>query len=311
MGPVRRAIGAGWTRRLSRDQRGQTTVFLALSMFVLVLFLAFMVNVGQLVHDRILTQIVADSCALSAANVQAVGLNEVADLNYECQALMDELKDALKLRFWDKSVKDMIKYYDQWMEINRQLQDISLHTFAVLAHMAALNNVSWYNKKYGKQFAMVPLVHPRYPGFKLCPVEPYEEILEWTQHYPCSLPCPPLPVYTFGGIRLNYLPPIGPLIKTGIPLPMAQVIKGRTRKDVNVETYYRVMVTRKQHPAFVNMKRWGFDAKVPQMVAFALAMPTGGSIDDQEPEYVARMVPLKTQFNFDVPFLPFRFKFRH
>ncbi len=304
-------MSASPARRLARDQRGQTTIFLALSMMVLVLFLAFMVNVGQLVHDRILTQVVADSCALSAANVQAVGLNEVADLNWECQALMDELQDALKLRFWDKSVNDMIDYYDFWMDMNREMQQVMLQVFAVLAHMAALNTVSWYNKKYGKQFGMLPLIHPRYPGFKLCPVEPYEEVLEWTQHYPCSLPCPPLPTYTFAGLRLNFLPPIGPIPKTGVAFPMSRVIKGRTRKDINVETYYRVMVTRDEHPAFVNMKRWGFDAKVPEMVAFALAMPTGGSIDDQDPSYVARMVPLKTAFNFDIPFLPFRFKFRH
>lgn len=305
MGMVR----SGWARRLGRDQRGQTTVFLALSMMVLVMFLAFMVNVGQLVHDRILTQIVADSCALSGATVQAVGLNEVADLNWECQLLMDELNQALSLKFWDRTVRDLIDYYVFWMDLNRELQQAMLQAFAMLSHVAVLNTVSWYNKKYGKQFAVVPLIHPKYPGFKLCPVEPWEELIQWDQIIPCSLPCPPLPTFTFGGTR--WLPAIGPFVKTGVPIHLAQVIKGRTRKDVEVATYYRVMVTRDAHPAFVNLKKWGFDVEVPEMYAFALAMPTGGSIDDTSPTYVARLVPLRTAFNYDIPYLPFRFKFRH
>lgn len=311
MGPVLKAIAPGASRRLVRDQRGQTTIFLALSMMVLVLFLAFMVNVGQMVHDRILTQVVADACALSAANVQAVGLNEVADLNWECQTLLDELQNALKLQFWDDSVNDMIDYYDSWMEINREMQQIMLKVFPALSHLAVLNTVSWYNKKYGRKFSAIPLIHPKYPGFSLCPVEAYDVNLFWIQHYPCSIPCPPLPVFNFVGIRLTIIPPIGPIPKTGIPIPQTRVISGRTRKDVNVETYYRVMVTGQTHPALINMKRWGFDVEVPEMVAFALAMPTGGSIDNLDPSYFARLVPLKTQFNFDLPYLPFRFKFRH
>ncbi len=291
-----------------RDQRGQTTVFFALIMMLLVCFLAFMVNVGQLVHDRILVQTAADMAALSAANVQAVGLNEIADLNWECQDLVDDLRDALRGRIWDSSVNDMFDYFKFWIELNHQMQRAMNQVFPILAHLAAQNTITWFNKKYGGGFGFFPLVHPQYPGFKLTVIEPWEEVFQYTLHIGCPLPCPPLPVWKFLGQRWF----IGiPYVKTGIAIPLVRVMSGRTRKDPNIATYYRVQVWRRPRNAFVTLKKWGFDVEIPQMVAGSLAMPTGGSIDARRPTYVARFVPMRTMFNYDLPYIPFRFKYRH
>ena len=50
---------------------------------VLLLMLMMLVNINQLVFTKIKLQNTVDACALSAAAVQAAGLNEIADLNGE------------------------------------------------------------------------------------------------------------------------------------------------------------------------------------------------------------------------------------
>jgi len=50
---------------------------------VMILMLALVVNISQLVFTKIKLQNTVDACALSAAAVQAAGLNEIADLNME------------------------------------------------------------------------------------------------------------------------------------------------------------------------------------------------------------------------------------
>ena len=77
-------------RTLLYDENGQSSVFIALCAVVFIAFLAFVANIGQVIQDKMLTQAVADAAALSAANVQAVGLNEIADLNAELYKLADD-----------------------------------------------------------------------------------------------------------------------------------------------------------------------------------------------------------------------------
>ncbi len=64
-------------------QRGSITVLIAFLLPVMLLMLALVVNISQLVFTKIKLQNTVDACALSAAAVQAAGLNEIADLNME------------------------------------------------------------------------------------------------------------------------------------------------------------------------------------------------------------------------------------
>ncbi|MEZ4568676.1 MAG: pilus assembly protein TadG-related protein, partial [Desulfobacterales bacterium] len=50
---------------------------------VMLLMLMMIVNINQLVFTKIKLQNTVDACALSAAAVQAAGLNEIADLTGE------------------------------------------------------------------------------------------------------------------------------------------------------------------------------------------------------------------------------------
>ena len=56
---------------------------LALILPVFVIFTALVINVSHLVFARVRLQNTVDACAMAAATVQAVGLNEMADLNLE------------------------------------------------------------------------------------------------------------------------------------------------------------------------------------------------------------------------------------
>ncbi len=65
------------------SQQGSITVVIAFLLPVMLLMVALIVNINQLVFSKIKLQNTVDACALSAAAVQAAGLNEIADLNHE------------------------------------------------------------------------------------------------------------------------------------------------------------------------------------------------------------------------------------
>ena len=61
-----------------RSEAGQTTAFVCAMLFTLTMFVALVVNVGQLVNRRVALQLVADAGAWSGATTQAVQLNHYA-----------------------------------------------------------------------------------------------------------------------------------------------------------------------------------------------------------------------------------------
>ena len=77
---------------LAVDQKGQSSVLVALTAIVFITFLVFLADIGRVIHDKIVTQGVADSAVLAAANIQAIGMNEIADLNAEIQLLLSKFQ---------------------------------------------------------------------------------------------------------------------------------------------------------------------------------------------------------------------------
>lgn len=67
--------------RVLRGEAGQSTALVLSMLFVMVLFVAVVVNVGQAVNRRIGLQIVADAGAFTGATEMAVGLNQIAYWN--------------------------------------------------------------------------------------------------------------------------------------------------------------------------------------------------------------------------------------
>lgn len=80
----------GVLARLSR-RRGQATIFVALVMVALALFVMAVVNSAQLVVLRIRLQNAADASALAGATVQASFMNKIATLNKRIAALWNAM----------------------------------------------------------------------------------------------------------------------------------------------------------------------------------------------------------------------------
>lgn len=61
-----------------RSEQGQTTVLVTAMLFTLAMFVALVVNVGQMVNRRVALQLIADAGAWTGATVQAAQLNHYA-----------------------------------------------------------------------------------------------------------------------------------------------------------------------------------------------------------------------------------------
>lgn len=299
-------------RRLVADQRGQTTIFVALSAMVLVCFLAFMVNLGQLVHDRILTQNVADMVALSAANVQAAGLNEIADLNMEYYALERDLKRWLRAAgLWVNAgaAQSLVNYFTNFMSVVNNMAQGTSTVYAGAAHAMAYKVLAWHNREHGgsRPFRMIPLVHPVYPGFRLTAIDYVGQGFQDYEHI-VPMICCQLPASSFIPFRLM---PITPSSGVGIPGVGLAVWNSYLKRDPETTTYYRVLVWREPVKPLIDLPEYGFAVRMPRVMATSLAMPTGGNVEDRKPNYIARFAPVDSRFKFDAPYLPNRGKHRH
>lgn len=78
---------------------GSATLFVVISMVVMFTLIILVVDIGQLVFERIRLQTVVDACTYAAATQQAVGLNEIADLNWSAK------REYLKARIFVGSGK--------------------------------------------------------------------------------------------------------------------------------------------------------------------------------------------------------------
>jgi hypothetical protein len=79
---------------------GQAAVLIALSMFSLVIFLAFATNMGILVNDKIRIQNAADMGAYSAAYREAQVLNRLTLINKEILNEAKRCRQVLESRIW-------------------------------------------------------------------------------------------------------------------------------------------------------------------------------------------------------------------
>jgi|GEM_PF-3295684 hypothetical protein len=301
----------GWARRLTGDQRGQTTIFVALAAMVLICFLAFMVNLGQLVHDRILAQSVADMAALSAANVQAAGLNEIADINMEYKALERDLKRWLVAGTWVNAgtAQNLVSFFTNFMSICNTMAQGASTIYAGMAHVVAYRVLEWHNREHGgsRPFRMAPLVGPVYPGMRLTALEHRgQEFQAYTHIVPMI--CCQMPAISFIPFRLM---PITPSSAVGIPAGGVAVWDSYLTRDSETVTYYRVLVWREPVKVFANLPDLGFDVKLPTIMAASLAMPTGGNIENCKPDYIARFAPVDSRFKYDIPFYPYKGKYSH
>lgn len=82
------------------SEKGSMTVLVTLMVPLFVLMIILVANIGQLIFEKIRLQNTVDMCALAAATVQSIGMNEIADLNWEIRNEHHKLKEILRKGVW-------------------------------------------------------------------------------------------------------------------------------------------------------------------------------------------------------------------
>jgi hypothetical protein len=77
-------------KKLHQNSKGQITIFFATTMFVVISFIAFVINIGIFVKAKINLQNAVDAAAFAGASVQARQLTNIAYLNYEMRNTFKE-----------------------------------------------------------------------------------------------------------------------------------------------------------------------------------------------------------------------------
>lgn len=290
------------TRPHLSTEHGSTTVLVVFLLPIMVIMMLLLANVGQAVFEKLRLQNTADAAALSAASVQAAGLNEIADLNFAWELeYFKMLRIILPPTFWD-SYNDGNSCYnyfkDVFKEINKYQDDA--------------------NEEYAEDALEIAekVVEANLPSASIESVNPEDDKLmeysdgdEMTVFFlyricmccscgvgcACSC-CPTWPTVMWNdstaGSKKFDLPHDGRLPKpnTGILLPgFPGTVKVKIRKEDSPTTYSAFKVTQPEKDFIFAGSLFG---KLEELTAYAAAKPTGGDIYNMEPNYFPIMTRL-------------------
>lgn len=305
----------GYSKRgILGNEHGQSSVLIALSMVVFIAFLAFLANIGQAIHDKMLTQAVADAAALSAANVQAIGLNEIADLNAEIKKLDADLEEDIinvNKEFAEGWGMMTWAYYTKQIMYCYKLQADANENFAKMAREVAQKVVDDHNERYKRVHPSIAKTKQKSGKAQYNPVErwtleellhdgsPKEELASlipgidtpwvWIKWVCRSQYCSTKDAGYFRFQRNGtYTAPVLYNMPESVKAP--RIIEQSLSPGTKV--YYRARIKRNEVRPFLNMEKYGFDVHIPEIIAYAQAQPHRGHIKNLTPDYEARLVPL-------------------
>ena len=296
------------TVKFADRQRGAGMVFAAMFIPVMAIAIILLSNLSQLVFEKIKLQQTVDQAALSAAAVQSIGLNELADLNFS--ALREYYKADLALQpptFWHDASQPLaaIKYHEEiFAWINKYREEANIN-YAQLAHRYAENVIQRNLQGMDVSYEKVPgASNDQLTNYRERPEMPiryqyytrYCEITTFFGSYPCtylfpmlwSNPEDPTDIATAGsriGWRNSYNGYLTGL-KQGVYNPTV-----RWEKDTSSTTYAAYKITQKEKRFAVggNFLQQVF----PEISVYAAAKPTGGIMYDMRPTYVPRLEHLQ------------------
>jgi hypothetical protein len=322
----------GVCTKLACEEQGQNSVLIAMTAIVFIAFLAFLANIGQVIHDKMLTQAVVDAAVLSAANVQAVGMNEIADLNAEIEKLITECDKDFKTadnKFELTQGLATYTYYETQINYLHDLQDEANKDFAQMASAAAQKIVDLHNEKYLKLHPKV--ANTSHKGLNVVEKWTLEEVMEDTHpkemmgdlqtaheskyewdEYSCeSEDCDSETVGIFKdkreGVETESIP-----YSTTIPYKFT--LEDIRKLSESTKVYYRARVKRKAVRALVDMDTYGFSVNIPEIIAYSQAQPNKGNIEEMKPDYEARLAPLWQSYpneTSDSDYLSLQKEFKH
>ncbi len=126
------------------SEKGSISVLIAFLIPVMCLMVVLVASIGQLIYAKIRLQITANTCALAAASVQAAGLNEIADLNYDYKMELKNLETIMKKNttIWhdDKEALQCIDFYNDVLKNIFQYQQSANRLYGKSAMLKNLAN---------------------------------------------------------------------------------------------------------------------------------------------------------------------------
>jgi hypothetical protein len=296
------------TTRIWRDTRGQSSTMVIVMLWVFILFIALVANVGQAVNRRIALQVIADAGAYTGATKMAEGLNYMAWANGVIQDQWAFTTDA-----WAGATVGSIADCKVYNGINEgfngasdamtaMIQTIN-YAYGGLANPLSLvkgeaRRVSEYNA--GDLFPGEKLDYSEFdlsmdtgfirPHRNLASMMDLERVRTGTNpntKYPAIWPLGKGAVQRYGQVCT---------VKVwGIPIPTYRHWNFNVWwKKADTDTkYFSWVVTAPARSLLIFDDLFGGPKAMPQMKAAATARPVGGSIALGHPTYVAEMVPVK------------------
>jgi len=272
-----------------RSQEGSITVLIAFLLPIMLLMLVLVVNINHLVFQKIRLQNIVDACALSAAVVQAAGLNEIADLNRDMMAESRKIARILADGAWHnysqaRNAKNFFSnggsgvldwIYKYQMEANRyyaaeadntarQVKDKNLPRAFLRARHNTSGLARFKTRKYSYFF-----VYYSATDTSKAPPTPTRR---WRN--------PDNPRYAGSHNGVYYLP-----AKRTLPLPDSFEVPYKLEKRSTTIADYEIMLPAHDFP-LANPLFGG----VPALWARATAKPAGGYISSGVPEYRALLI---------------------
>ncbi len=271
------------TNNNSRYQRGSSTVFFGFFMPVMLMMIVLVADIGQLIFERIRLQEVVDASTLAAANIQSIGMNEIADLNRDALLEYNKFVRIMGGIIWNDSgqANRAARYYGRVFNSIHGYQEEANKYFARLAQRYAQNYVqrnlpgaeltpvqgSSLNALVSYQKERLPVNWLYYTaGCKYC----YNVTKIWT--YPDS------PRFIGHHDGRKYI-----VNDRTLPVPGFKLQEVRWIKDTPPVTYAAYSL--KQRPKGFLLGRRIFDAIIPEMVAYSSAKPTRGHIFNMDARY--------------------------
>ncbi len=304
-----------WGKRAG-DQRGSVTVFVALLLPTLMVMVFLALNIGQLVFEKIRLQNTADACALSAAAVQAAGLNEIAEANFWSEDYVLSIAKVVmalseQIPWKDKdTAKSAVRYYRSVFRALRRYQTEANTYYAQKAMRIAQATKRANLDDIGITSVRLKSINPdstlERPG-RLMDYRSHSTTLSYgyigsTDRHPCSISTALYWSDLMAGPSNHFCTHMGATV-------IATCGKSHSRGSADFDykmskksspmTYAAFQLTQESKDFVVAGSIFG---KMQPLKAYAAAMPTKGDVENGRPQYIPVLVRLaKLKPKPDVP----------
>lgn len=299
------------------DQRGSVTVFVALLLPTLMVMVFLILNIGQLVFEKIRLQNTADACALSAAAAQAAGLNEIAEVNFWSQDYVYPIMRAVmvlskQIPWKNKSTANSaVNYYKDVFKNLRNYQKEANAYYAEKAMIIAKAVKKANFDAIGIKNVTIASINPKSGLDKPGKLMEYETKTKTQSYaYVVSKSEPPLcPIVvalnwsdSMAGDKKHFATHMGatPTAICGLASTTGTAqFEYKISKKKTPMTYAAFKLTQESKSFVLAESIFG---RMQAMEAYAAAMPTKGNVEKGKPDYVAVLVRLdKLDPKPDVP----------